>query len=282
MKVFNLPDDMRRMSQSLHRDGHTIGLVPTMGFLHEGHLSLVRKARKVADKVVVSIFVNPTQFAPNEDLDKYPRDIERDLNLCKHEKVDFVFLPDNNDMYSVNHQTYVRNEVISKLLCGTTRPTHFRGVTTVVAKLFNIIDPDFSVFGQKDAQQSIIIKNMVRDLNFRTQILVEPIIREKDGLAISSRNKYLTPKQRKQATIIYKSLIYAKHQSETGNLDFSHIKKEIQKNIDNIADFRIDYVEFVEAESLSNKFAPRDKVLLAIAVFAGETRLIDNIVLNTQ
>lgn len=281
MKVFSSPDDMRNVSQSIHREGRTIGLVPTMGFLHEGHLSLIRKARKVADKVIVSIFVNPTQFAPNEDLDKYPRDIERDLKLCSSEKVDFVFLPANDDMYSPHHQTYVRNEVISKILCGKSRPTHFRGVTTIVAKLFNIIDPDFSVFGQKDAQQALIIRNMVRDLNFRTHILVEPIIREKDGLAISSRNKYLTPEQRKQATEIYKNLLYAKEQTENGNLDFNNLKIEIQKNINNLPDCRVDYVEFVEAESLENKFSHGDKVLLAIAVFAGKTRLIDNIILNT-
>ncbi|KAA3616946.1 MAG: pantoate--beta-alanine ligase [Calditrichaeota bacterium] len=280
MKVIKTASEVRDWSRSEQQKGCSIGLVPTMGFLHEGHLSLIRKAKTVSDKVIVSIFVNPTQFAQGEDLDKYPIDIQGDLSKCQTEGVDAVFIPDNNEMYSDLHQTYVINQEIGQLLCGASRPTHFRGVNTVVAKLFNLIDPDFAVFGQKDAQQSIIIKNMVRDLSYRTQILVEPIIREKDGLAMSSRNKYLNPQQRKNALILSQSINLAYSKVKSGNRNFTNLEKEITENVNTLPECKVDYVEFVNADTLHKKFAKGDKVLLAIAVFVGTTRLIDNAIIT--
>lgn len=280
MKVFKSIAEMHAWSQETQRAAKTIGLVPTMGFLHEGHLSLIRASVKNADKTVVSIFVNPAQFGPNEDFEAYPRDFERDLSLCKAAGVDVVFAPDKATVYHPQHQTYVKNDLISQLLCGKTRPIHFRGVTTVVTKLFNIIDPDVAVFGQKDAQQSIIIKNMVRDLNFKTQIVVEPIIREKDGLAMSSRNKYLSESQRRNAVILYQSLKFAEQELLKPGAKTESIKDEIIRRINNTADCRVDYVEFVNADTLLPQIKKGDKVLLALAVFVGTTRLIDNIILN--
>lgn len=280
MKVFKTIDAIRQWSYQIHLNQKSIALVPTMGYLHEGHLSLVRKARAISENVVVSIFVNPTQFAPGEDFDKYPVDLQRDLKLLEKEKVDVVFMPEKNEMYADDFQTYVENREISQKLCGVTRPTHFRGVTTVVAKLFNIIDPDYAVFGRKDAQQAIIIKTMVRDLNFNTEIIIEPIMREADGLAMSSRNKYLTAVQRKNAIVLSQCLQYAQTEFESGNKNITNIKQEIKNRISNIEDCRVDYVEFVNAINLQDDIQKGDKVLLALAVFVGTTRLIDNIILN--
>ena len=279
MKVFNTIDPMRQWSGSAQLDQKTIALVPTMGYLHEGHISLIREARKAADKVVVSIFVNPAQFAAGEDLDTYPADLQGDLNICRNEMVDVVFNPDKKEMYSKNFQTYVENLEINHILCGISRPTHFRGVTTIVSKLFNIIDPDVAVFGQKDAQQAVIIKNMVRDLNFKTRILIQPIIRESDGLAMSSRNKYLSESQRASALVLNQSIRYAEEQFYSGNKDTGKIKQEIIQKINQQSECRVDYVEFVNAETLHSALKKGDKVLLALAVFVGTTRLIDNTIL---
>ncbi len=276
VKVFNSSKNVTEWSRAEQKKGSSIGLVPTMGFLHEGHLSLIRKAKTISDKVIVSIFINPTQFAQGEDLDKYPVDIEGDLDKCKDEGVDAVFIPEREEMYSQFHQTYVINQEIGHLLCGASRPTHFRGVTTIVAKLFNLIDPDFAVFGQKDAQQAIIIKNMVSDLSYRTQIMIEPIIRENDGLAMSSRNKYLTTEQRKNALVLSKSLEYAKLEFNSQNRDLLNLEKDIKNKINATPNCKIDYVEFVNVTTLQKKFVKGDKVLLLIAVFVGKTRLIDN------
>jgi len=280
MKVINSSSEVRDWARSEQLAGSSIGLVPTMGFLHEGHLSLINKAKNISNKTIVSIFINPTQFAPGEDLDQYPVDIAGDLEKCKAEGVDAVFIPEKNEMYSHNHQTFVINQEIGHLLCGVSRPTHFRGVTTIVAKLFNLIDPDYAVFGQKDAQQTIIINNMAKDLSYRTQIIIEPIVREKDGLAMSSRNKYLNPEQRENALILTKCLKYAETEFKIENRDIADLENEIKQKINITPNCKVDYVEFVNTSTLQKKFNPGDKVLLALAVFIGTTRLIDNIVLT--
>jgi pantoate--beta-alanine ligase len=202
-----------------------------MGFFHEGHLSLIKKARKYADKTVVSIFVNPTQFSPEEDFDKYPRDEKHDLKLLEKEGIDIAFIPEIKDMYPDGYESYVTVEELSKRYCGKSRPKHFRGVTTIVLKLFNIINPDFSIFGEKDYQQYIIIKKMCRDLNIGVKIISSPIVREKDGLAMSSRNRYLTMEERKEAAVLYKSLKLAEDMASSGFKDVKVIKKEMIKLI---------------------------------------------------
>ncbi len=280
MKVIKSISEARQWSRDQHQKNKTIGFVPTMGYLHEGHLSLIREAKKHCDVVIVSIFVNPTQFAPTEDLDRYPRDLKRDLDYCRREKTDMVFNPENKKIYSENFQTYVKNESISQILCGKTRPIHFRGVTTIVSKLFNILDPDVAVFGQKDAQQAIIIQKMVADLNFRTVIIIAPTIREKDGLAMSSRNKYLTDEQRKSATILYRSLQFLKEEIKSGNSDLEDLRKKIISDINALPDCKTDYVEFVDPKTLKTITAFNRAFLCAIAVFVGSTRLIDNMIIK--
>ncbi|APF17216.1 Pantothenate synthetase [Caldithrix abyssi DSM 13497] len=280
MKVIKTIPEMRAWTQAVKARGETVGFVPTMGFLHEGHLSLIRQAKKRAQRVVVSIYVNPTQFGPNEDFEKYPRDFERDEQLCKAEGVDAVFYPDDNEMYSSLHKTYVITEDLSQVLCGRSRPTHFRGVTTVVAKLFNIVQPDFAVFGQKDAQQAIIIKRMAEDLNFPVEIVVAPIIREKDGLAMSSRNKYLSPRQRKEATVLYRSLKMAEQEYSNGNHDIEDIKKKMRQLIEAESSGKIDYIEAVDAETLGPPRPGERPILIALAVYFEPARLIDNIILQ--
>ena len=206
MRVINKNKEMQALTNELKRNGHKIGLIPTMGFLHEGHLSLIRKIKTNCDIRIVSIFVNPTQFGPAEDFDNYPRDFSHDEKLCIQEDVNFIFYPSIEEIYRKNHKTFVITEDLSKKLCGVTRPTHFKGVTTIVAKLFNIVKPDVAIFGQKDAQQYIILKKMVSDLNFEIEMIMAPIIRESDGLAMSSRNKYLNTNERKDAVILYQCL----------------------------------------------------------------------------
>ena len=271
---------MRRQSRQWQREGRSIAFVPTMGFLHEGHLSLIRKGRELADVSVVSIYVNPTQFAPGEDLDKYPRDFERDIRLCAEEQVDVVFFPSNEEMYPGGYQTFVLNESLSDKLCGRTRPTHFKGVTTIVAKLFNIVDADYALFGRKDAQQALIIRNMARDLNFRTEIIVAPIVREPDGLAMSSRNKYLSPAQRQQALVLNESLRRVEALWREGERDLDRLKKEMATAIESRPECRVDYISFVDADTLENAGDDSKKILLALAVFVGNTRLIDNTLLQ--
>ena len=260
--------------------GHTTALVPTMGFLHEGHLSLIREAKKQAELIIVSIYVNPTQFAPGEDLDEYPRDFERDEALCQAEGVDVVFYPSNEAMYSAGHKTYVVTDDLAGILCGQSRPTHFRGVTTIVAKLFNIIRPDTAVFGQKDAQQALIIRRMNSDLNFGINIITAPIVRETDGLAMSSRNKYLSSQHRTEAAVLYQSLQMARREFDNGNRDFEAIKDKMQTHILQNSSAKIDYIEYRDAETLDPVNTDTKKVLFLLAAYFGKTRLIDNIILT--
>ena len=256
-----------------------IAFVPTMGFLHEGHLSLIRKARESADRVVVSIFVNPSQFAPGEDLDQYPRNMERDIDLCVNEHVDVVFNPETTSIYPRDFKSYVITEDISKVLCGISRPHHFRGVSTICCKLFNIVKPHIAVFGQKDAQQAIIIKRMVVDLNLDIEIAVQPTIREPDGLAMSSRNKYLNPRERAEATVLFKSLQLAKEAFDHGKLNLEEIKTQMYQFIEQHSSGKIDYIEFIDAQNLNTAQPEQSDTLIAIAVFFGNTRLIDNIII---
>ncbi len=280
MKVIKTIPQMRQWTQEIKKQGHTVAFVPTMGYLHEGHLRLIRRARQEADRVVVSIYVNPTQFGPNEDFDRYPRDFERDERLCREEGVDAVFYPDDSEMYGPLHKTYVITEDLSQILCGRSRPTHFRGVTTIVAKLFNIVQPDVAVFGQKDAQQAIIIRRMVEDLNFPVKIVVAPIVREPDGLAMSSRNKYLSPQQRKEAVVLFQSLELAKKEYAAGNHDLNDIKRKMETLIKTNSSGKIDYIEMVDAETLGSPRPGERPILVALAVYFDATRLIDNTILQ--
>jgi pantoate--beta-alanine ligase len=299
MQIVSSIAAMQRLAKKWQRAGIKIGFVPTMGYLHAGHLSLVKRARQAVGKngkVVVSIYVNPTQFAPTEDLSKYPRDLKRDLKLCRAENVDVVFTPSDAEMYPVSEcgdmsplskrrhvgalqsfSTYVVEEKLSRTMEGTSRPTHFRGVTTIVAKLFNIVLPDVAVFGQKDFQQAAVIKRMVSDLNFPVQIIVAPTLRERDGLAMSSRNKYLTGDLRRQATILWRAIQTAQTVvKKSKSISATKLKVELKKLTESERDAKLDYVEFFEPETLS----PVSKVArgsqIALAVFIGKTRLIDN------
>lgn len=253
-----------------------LALVPTMGFLHEGHLSLIDNAKKYADKVIVSIFVNPTQFGEGEDYEEYPRDEERDLQLLRERDVDAVFIPEVSEMYPKGYKTYCEVEDISEKYCGKSRPDHFRGVVTVVLKLFNIVQPNLSVFGEKDYQQYIIIKTMAKDLNLPIDIIAAPIIRENDGLAISSRNIYLKSEKREEAIIIYESLNKAKELVDNGETDVSYLKKEMEKLIKSKKDTRIDYIEFVHPETLERVECVEAPTRILVAVWVGKARLIDN------
>lgn len=256
----------------------TIGFVPTMGYLHEGHLSLIRKADRENNIVVVSIFVNPVQFGPKEDYRRYPRDIDRDKRLAESAGVDCLFNPSAQDMYPFGFDTYVETKNLSLLLCGKFRPWHFKGVTTVVAKLFNIVKPDIAYFGQKDYQQAVIIKRMAQDLNMDTKIKLLPIVREKDGLAMSSRNIYLSPKERKDAIIIYQALRYAKRLIGDGERDSKKIIKAVSPLIEDKRKTKIDYVSIVDSDTLEERDKISGRVVITAAVWVGKTRLIDNII----
>lgn len=279
MQVVKNIQEMKKISNNLIQNKKSIGFVPTMGYLHEGHLSLVKKAREDNDFVVVSIFVNPTQFGPNEDFNSYPRDLKRDLDLLEKLNVDYVFVPDVNDMYPKDFSTFVEETKLSKFLCGRSRPGHFRGVCTVVTKLFNIVKPTRAYFGQKDAQQFRILRRMVRDLNLDVEMIEMPIVREKDGLAMSSRNTYLTPEERKEATRLYKSLLKAKEMIESGIKDTEIIKSEMKKILDHPL-LKIDYIEIVDEETLEPVKKVENKVIIALAVYLGKARLIDNMILK--
>jgi pantoate--beta-alanine ligase len=279
MEIIKTIPEMRSTLKKYRKEEQVIGLVPTMGYFHEGHLSLMDIARKKSDVLVISIFVNPTQFGPDEDLDRYPRDIERDEKLARERGVDYIFYPDEEEMYSPNFCTYVKNIELSNLLCGATRENHFRGVTTVVSKLFNIINPDLAVFGQKDHQQAIIIKRMVKDLNFPVEIVLGDIIREEDGLAKSSRNTYLTAKERQQAPIIYQALKEAKNMVDMGERSTEKLKKFIHDRIGSVELADIEYVEIVEDTMLESVDQIQPGTFAAVAVWFGDTRLIDNIIL---
>jgi len=269
---------MQKVALGWRRDGKRIGFVPTMGFLHEGHMSLVRLARAEADIVVVSIFVNPTQFGPNEDYERYPHDLARDRELCRQNGVDVIFHPSAGDMYSSGPGVFVAENDLSGRLCGAFRPGHFRGVLTVVAKLFNLVLPDAAVFGQKDAQQAILVRNMVRDLNFPVKtIIIAPIVREADGLAMSSRNSYLGPDERKRARCLSAALKTARGLYRAGESGCDALKKAMRRVIEGGKPEAIDYIEIVAERDLK----PIDKLagncLIALAVRIGRTRLIDNL-----
>ena len=279
MRVVKRIAQIRKIIASAKRRGKTIGLVPTMGYLHEGHLSLVRLARRKVDFLVVSIFVNPTQFGPREDFGRYPRDLKRDLKLLRKEKVDLVFNPSVRETYSDGHQTYVEVVDWSKLMCGASRPVHFRGVTTVVLKLFNILEPDIGVFGSKDFQQAAIIKKMVKDLNLRVKVVTGKIVREKDGLAMSSRNRRLQPGHRRKAGIIFEVLQQARDQ--LSQLSIDEIKKQSLERL-SLPGFRPEYFEIVDADNLQPVSTVREgrPLIACTAVWAGDVRLIDNLFLQ--
>jgi pantoate--beta-alanine ligase len=250
-----------------------------MGYLHEGHLSLVKQARGAVGKrgkIVLSIYVNPTQFGPAEDFSRYPRDLQRDLRLCRNEGVDVVFTPSDKDMYPQAFSTYVLEEKLSLHMEGASRPTHFRGVTTVVAKLFNIVQPDVALFGAKDYQQAAVIKRMVRDLNFPVRVIVAPTVRESDGLAMSSRNKYLEGELRNSALILSRTLKEIQRLVRTKPLAANRLKKQVKSRVDKTPGARLDYVEFFDPETLEPAVRVRRGTHVALAVFVGRTRLIDN------
>ena len=280
MLILSSAAEMTAVSKEARRSGKRVGLVPTMGALHEGHLSLVRAARTQSDVVAVSIFVNPTQFGPKEDFSKYPRTFEKDAAQLQAEKVDFIFNPSVEEMYPGGSPTWVSVEDLSEKLDGRSRPGHFRGVTTVVSKLFNIVQPDLAFFGQKDAAQAAVIRKMVRDLDFDVRIVVCPIVREKDGLALSSRNVYLTPEQRKQATVLYRSLMRVQTLADQGESDAAKLIAAGKQVIAEQPQVRLDFFEIVNWDTLDPVPEISKGALVAVAGYVGETRLIDNVVLH--
>jgi pantoate--beta-alanine ligase len=281
MKIIRKPRQMFEVCQKLKKRGLSIGFVPTMGALHAGHLSLIRRADKENNKVVVSIFVNPIQFGPKEDFRRYPRNLKKDTLLCRREKVDFIFYPRPNQMYAQDFKTYIKVRELSDVLCGAYRLGHFQGVTTVVAKLFNIVMPERAYFGQKDAQQAIIIRKMVRDLDIPVKITVGSTVREKDGLAMSSRNQYLNRQERQKAVILYKALNKARDLVRQGRIDSGGIINEIRQMIMKSKPRKIDYISIADLDTLRPIKRIKDKALLALAVWFGQTRLIDNAILKT-
>ena len=270
---------MLAASRSLRAAGNRLGLVPTMGALHEGHLSLVRAAKSQCDAVAVSIFVNPTQFGPNEDFAKYPRTFDRDRDLLRQEGVDVLFAPSTEEMYPAGACTWVTVEGMSDRLCGRSRPGHFRGVTTVVAKLFHIVEPDLAFFGQKDAAQAAIIRRMVRDLNLPVEIVVCPIVREPSGLAMSSRNAYLTTEQRQSALVLYGSLKEIERRFQSGERNAAKLIAAGNEIVAAEPSVRLDYLEIVDPDTLEPLPTLNRTALVAIAAFVGTTRLIDNVLL---
>jgi pantoate--beta-alanine ligase len=280
MKICKTIDDMRSASREARCERKRLGFVPTMGALHEGHLLLMRAAKAKCDVVAVSIFVNPLQFGPGEDLAKYPRTFERDTSLLEKESIDILFAPTPEEMYPAGAITYVTVEGLSDKLCGRSRPGHFRGVTTVVAKLFNIVEPDLAFFGQKDAAQATIIRRMVRDLNLPVEIAVYPIVREPDGLAMSSRNAYLSPQERKSALILHRALSEVKSRFDQGERNAANLIKTGKQLIAQEPAVRLDYFEIVDPATLDPIGELTKSVLVAVAAFVRNTRLIDNILLE--
>lgn len=278
MIIANTVAEVRNQVKQWRQEGRTIGLVPTMGYLHEGHASLIQKAREENDKVVVSIFVNPIQFGPTEDLEAYPRDFARDSRLCEEMGADLIFHPEPSEMYAGDFCTYTDMDVLTSQLCGRSRPTHFRGVCTVVSKLFHIAAPDRAYFGEKDAQQLAVIRRMVRDLNFDIEIVGCPIIREADGLAKSSRNTYLSQEERKAALVLSRSIFEGRRMVEAGEKSAAAVKAKMTALIQAEPLARIDYVEVVDWNNLQPVETIQGPILTAIAVFIGKTRLIDNFI----
>jgi pantoate--beta-alanine ligase len=277
MKVVETIADLKRLR---HKLPEPVGFVPTMGYLHEGHLVLVRRARAENSSVVASIFVNPTQFGPQEDFDKYPRNPQRDLAMLEKEKVDIVFMPSVAEMYPPQFDSWVEAGKVTERLEGATRPGHFRGVTTVVAKLFNIVQPTRAYFGQKDAQQALVIKKMVADLNMNLEVIVAPTVREPDGLAMSSRNIYLNPEERKAAVVLYQALGLAQKLWSQGVKDAQNIRQQMTDLIQKQPLANIDYISIADAETLDELDTVRPPALVSLAVKIGKTRLIDNVVLG--
>ena len=282
MDVVATVKDMQARADQWRRDGKKIAFVPTMGYLQDGHLALMKMARRHGDILVISIFVNPTQFGPQEDFERYPRDLPRDLKLAESVGVDVVFTPSAEEMYPQNYQTYVEVTEVSRPLCGARRPGHFRGVTTVVAKLFNIVKPHVAVFGEKDYQQLVVIRRMVQDLNMDVEVLGHPTVREKDGLAMSSRNVYLSSDERKVALRLYQSLMKAQELVSNGITSAAEVLQEVRSILAPDDRLVIDYAEIRDPETLEELDEINGPALLALAAFVGKARLIDNIVLTPR
>lgn len=282
MEVISCLSEMQKSSLQWEREGKKIGFVPTMGSLHQGHLSLIDLVRDQSDLVILSIFVNPTQFAEGEDLEKYPRDLERDLQLCKEHEVDFVFTPRMEDIYKENASTYIVEKSVSEKLCGQFRPSHFKGVTTICAKLFNLCRPTFVALGQKDAQQVSVLKRMIEDLHFPIEVIVGPIVRESDGLAMSSRNVYLNDTQREDARLIFQALITVKKlvdEEKTRKVD--RVKEELMRILQQGNSVRVDYAEVVNRNTMEiEERSISEESLLVVAVWVDSIRLIDNMGLS--
>lgn len=276
VKIIKTVRDMHRAADRIRQAGLRLGLVPTMGYLHEGHLSLVRQALKVTDRVVVSIFVNPLQFGPTEDLTAYPRDIDRDLELIDQYGVHLAYLPDEKEIYPGDFATSVRVAELTERLCGASRPGHFEGVTTIVTKLFAAVKPHVAVFGQKDAQQIIVIQRMVRDLNLDVEILMAPTVREADGLAMSSRNAYLSAEERREAPALYRALMVGQKMIAQGERRAQRVVEAMRDVIEPQRSAKIDYIEAVDAKNLAPVTELKNSILLAVAVRFGKARLIDN------
>ncbi len=280
MKIITSPAAMSDFTRKARIKGRSVGFVPTMGYLHDGHMALVRNAKKENDVAIVSIFVNPAQFGPKEDYAKYPRDLKRDARLAKKEKVDVIFYPSVKNIYSANHSTHVTVEGLTANLCGRSRPGHFRGVATIVTKLFNIVPADNAYFGQKDAQQAFIVKRMTRDLNIPVKIKIVPTARERDGLAMSSRNVYLDHGQRQEAPAIFKSLLLAKRLIRRGEKSSKNVINTVKDFIVKNTSAKIDYVAIVDTEELKAIKTLSGRILIAVAAYFGMTRLIDNVILR--
>ena len=278
MQIVATVEEVRAQVRAWRQEGLSVGLVPTMGYLHEGHKSLIDKAVEQNDRVVVSVFVNPIQFGPGEDLATYPRDLDRDAALCENAGANLIFHPEPENMYFDDFCTYINMDGLTKGLCGKTRPTHFRGVCTVVGKLFNIVQPDRAYFGQKDAQQLAVIRRMVRDLNFNLEIVGCPIIREEDGLAKSSRNTYLSPEERQAAVILHKGLTRGAELVNQGEKSAGVVKQAIREVIESEPLAKIDYVEIVDFDNMQEIETLERPFLAAVAVYIGKTRLIDNFI----
>ena len=283
MELIRSIEKMAARSRKALEQKKIIGFVPTMGSLHEGHLSLVRRAKKECDLVVVSVFVNPSQFGPQEDFAAYPRNLKKDRRLLQTVKADILFYPEAAAVYPDNYHTYVKIEGgLTNKLCGLFRPEHFKGVTTIVAKLFNIVLPHRAYFGQKDAQQCVVLKKMAADLNFPVEVITLPTVREKDGLALSSRNKYLSLEERRQAPELYQALLVARKMIERGERNISKVEKAMKTRLSTIKNLKIQYASVVDGETLDSGKIISGNILIAIAVILGKTRLIDNLILKVK
>jgi len=282
MKIIRSSQEMQRTAERLRSEGKRLGLVPTMGFLHEGHLSLVRTIRSSCDSLIMSIFVNPAQFGSGEDYEQYPRDFDRDASLAEEAGVDIIFVPSVDEIYGKEYLTYISVEKITDVMCGKYRPGHFRGVTTIVAQLFNICKPHLAVFGRKDFQQAIVIKRMVKDLKFDIDIIISPIIRESDGLAMSSRNVYLSPEERKDAAVLYKALKLAEQLIRDGEISTKKIGTIMKRMFLSCPHVRLQYLYFCNPDTLEEISTISGSVVIGLAAHVGETRLIDNIEVSLE